>query len=178
MKRPAEDFGNSGVVRHFCDNPNCEKPITLRWQGKRGEYCSNRCLNLTESEGEHVTTDESTAATETTNASSPIQAGKTSTKSSTKSAGSKKAVKPKTVKPKKEGKPKAKKGAAKVREGGAAEKAIALLHKGATIENLMSATGWIKNSVMWNISITFRKKMGLDIKTRERKNGEKEYFIT
>jgi hypothetical protein len=42
MRRPALDFGNSGVVRFYCDA--CSKPITLCYMGSNGEYCSRACL--------------------------------------------------------------------------------------------------------------------------------------
>lgn len=44
MLQPAEDFGDAGIVRRFCDNPECQRPITLCWKGRNGEYCSNKCL--------------------------------------------------------------------------------------------------------------------------------------
>ena len=55
----ASDFGDVGVIRHFCDNSDCANPgrnpvmeidgklltvITLCWKGRFGEYCSNECL--------------------------------------------------------------------------------------------------------------------------------------
>jgi hypothetical protein len=43
VKIKAEDFGDAGIIRRFCDN--CGNPITLSWRGRRGEYCSNACLN-------------------------------------------------------------------------------------------------------------------------------------
>ena len=58
MEVPAEDFGDSGVVRHSCDV--CGKPLgihpdgtaTVAWKGRYGEYCSNKCLSKGERERE------------------------------------------------------------------------------------------------------------------------------
>jgi hypothetical protein len=44
MLRPALDFGNSGIVRFYCDG--CDKPIITGYKGKYGQYCSRACLKL------------------------------------------------------------------------------------------------------------------------------------
>ena len=79
MQVPAQDFGASGVVRHQCDNPRCQKPLgvmpdgtaALAWKGRSGVYCSNRCLKLMENNSMPET------ETATATASSPISAGST-----------------------------------------------------------------------------------------------------
>jgi len=65
MQKIAEDFGDAGIVRRFCDNPACGRPITLCWKGRDGEYCSNKCLKTegvatmtTEVDVEEVETEE------------------------------------------------------------------------------------------------------------------------
>lgn len=68
----AEEFGGAGVYRSYCDNPACGGPITVSWRGRRGEYCSNKCLK-TEKENTMTTETEETSA-------SPIAAGAPATK--------------------------------------------------------------------------------------------------
>ena len=88
MQVPAQDFGASGVVRHQCDNPRCQKPLgvmpdgtaALAWKGRSGVYCSNRCLKLMENNSMLET------ETVTATASSPISAGSTTTTPSKKKA--------------------------------------------------------------------------------------------
>ena len=54
MQVSAQDFGQSGVVRHQCDR--CHKPLgiqpdgtaALAWKGRYGTYCSNKCLKIQE----------------------------------------------------------------------------------------------------------------------------------
>lgn len=77
MQVPAKDFGTSGVVRHQCDNPKCQRPLgrlpdgttALSWKGRSGIYCSNRCLKRMEKNMNDVET------VETTPTPSPIIAG-------------------------------------------------------------------------------------------------------
>ena len=47
-KEPAKEFGEAGVTKQFCDNPDCHKVIIIAWKGRDGEYCSNGCLNKME----------------------------------------------------------------------------------------------------------------------------------
>jgi hypothetical protein len=42
MQRPALDFGDSGVVRCYCDA--CSKPLIVAHRGRAGDYCSRACL--------------------------------------------------------------------------------------------------------------------------------------
>ncbi len=72
----AEEFGGAAVYRRHCDNPACRGPITVSWKGRRGEYCSNKCLK-TEKENKNMTTEETT---------SPIAAGVPATKKAAKKA--------------------------------------------------------------------------------------------
>lgn len=44
VKVKAEDFGDAGIIRRFCDAEGCNNPIALSWRGRSGEYCSNACL--------------------------------------------------------------------------------------------------------------------------------------
>lgn len=44
MERLAEDFGNAGVVRFYCDADGCGKPLRMCFRGRAGDYCSVACL--------------------------------------------------------------------------------------------------------------------------------------
>ncbi len=57
---------------------------------------------------------------------------------------------------------------------------IALLEKpkGATLAELMKATGWQAHSVRGFLSGTLRKKMGLRIESAKRGHGERAYSIS
>ena len=57
---------------------------------------------------------------------------------------------------------------------------IALLEKpkGATLAELMKATGWQAHSVRGFLSGTLRKKMGLRIESAKRGDGERAYSIS
>jgi Protein of unknown function (DUF3489) len=57
---------------------------------------------------------------------------------------------------------------------------IALLEKskGATLAELMKATGWQAHSVRGFLSGTLRKKMGLKIESTKRGDGERVYSIS
>lgn len=85
MEVPATDFGEAGITRLICDRLTCRRPVTLRWKGRYGVYCSNECLKISEKEGYTQMTEEQTA---TATAAAPIAAGKPSTKK----AASKKAA--------------------------------------------------------------------------------------
>jgi hypothetical protein len=56
---------------------------------------------------------------------------------------------------------------------------IALLEKskGATLAELMKATGWQAHSVRGFLSGTLRKKMGLKVESAKRGDGERVYSI-
>ena len=71
VDRLAEEFGDAGVIRRFCDR--CQSPITLAWKGRYGEYCSLVCRDLAE-KGEQQVPDE-TNDTAAAPAASPITAG-------------------------------------------------------------------------------------------------------
>jgi hypothetical protein len=62
----------------------------------------------------------------------------------------------------------------------AAARVIALLEKpkGATLAELMKATGWQAHSVRGFLSGTLRKKMGLRIESAKRGHGERAYSIS
>src|ERR1017187_7085615 len=62
MEVPADDFGDAGVVRHFCDRPECRKPIALSWKGRYGSYCSNTCLKISEKEDQIMSDETNTNA--------------------------------------------------------------------------------------------------------------------
>jgi hypothetical protein len=49
--------------------------------------------------------------------------------------------------------------------------------KGATLEDLMAATGWQAHSVRGFLSGTLRKKMGLTVESAKRQDGERIYSI-
>ena len=62
VQLPAEDFGESGVIRRFCDDPTCHRPVTLEWRSRSGKvYCSNECLKRSEKpekENKQMTTED------------------------------------------------------------------------------------------------------------------------
>ena len=74
--------------------------------------------------------------------------------------------------------PKAK--AATPGQGSKSAHVIALLEKskGATLAELMKATGWLAHSVRGFLSGTLRKKMGLKIESTKRGGGERVYSIS
>lgn len=86
VKVKAEEFGGAEVFRRYCDNPACKGPVTVLWKGRRGEYCSNKCLKT---EKEHMNNNEETTTNEET--TSPIAAGAPATKKATKKAAAKSA---------------------------------------------------------------------------------------
>jgi len=66
---------------------------------------------------------------------------------------------------------------ATAREGTKKEKVLALLRRsqGATLTELMKATGWQSHSVRGFLSGALRKKMKLKVKSSKRDNGERVY---
>ena len=48
MQRPALDFGDSGVVRYYCDA--CSKPLLVGYRGLAGDYCSKVCCDRADAE--------------------------------------------------------------------------------------------------------------------------------
>ena len=76
---------------------------------------------------------------------------------------------------------KAPKGAKKAaaREGTKAEKIIELLKRpdGATLAELMRATGWLAHSVRGFLSGTIRKKMGLTVISSKGAEGARSYSV-
>jgi hypothetical protein len=87
MERLAEEFGDAGVIRRFCDR--CNAPIHLCWKGREGEYCSNVCLKLAEKQqGETQVTEQNETPAAVTTPASPITSGssKSAKKKSTPTA--------------------------------------------------------------------------------------------
>ena len=72
-----------------------------------------------------------------------------------------------------------KKAAAAAREGSKKADVIALLQKpkGATLAELMKATGWLPHSVRGFLSGTVRKKMGLAVTSAKGEDGERSYSV-
>jgi hypothetical protein len=68
---------------------------------------------------------------------------------------------------------------ATAREGTKKEKVLALLRRsqGATLTELMKATGWQSHSVRGFLSGALRKKMKLKVKSSKRDNGERVYSV-
>ena len=64
-------------------------------------------------------------------------------------------------------------------QGSKSAHVIAFLEKskGATLAELMKATGWQAHSVRGFLSGTLRKKMGLEIESTKRGDGERVYSI-
>jgi uncharacterized protein DUF3489 len=67
----------------------------------------------------------------------------------------------------------------RVREGGKKAEILALLQraKGATLAEIMKATGWQPHSVRGFLSGTLRKKMGLDVSLTKSADGERSYRV-
>jgi hypothetical protein len=93
-------------------------------------------------------------------------------------------VAPKKGKPGKKAKTakKAPKGAKKggaAREGSKAAQILDLLKRpdGATLEELMKATGWLAHSVRGFLSGTIRKKLGLNVVSTKAEDGERTYSV-
>ena len=65
------------------------------------------------------------------------------------------------------------------RDGSKAAKILDLLRRsgGATVKDLMKATGWQPHSVRGFLSGTVRKKLGLEVVSSKRKDGERSYSI-
>ena len=65
------------------------------------------------------------------------------------------------------------------REGSKTEKVLELLKQpgGATLKELMKATGWQPHSVRGFLSGTVGKKMGLAVTSTKGENGERSYSI-
>jgi hypothetical protein len=81
---------------------------------------------------------------------------------------------PKTAKSaKKGGKPKP----TGAREGSKTEKVLEMLKRpdGASLKDLMKATGWQPHSVRGFLSGTIRKKMGLEVTSTKGEDGERSY---
>ena len=66
-----------------------------------------------------------------------------------------------------------------VREGSKTAKVLDLLKRrgGATMKELMKATGWLPHSVRGFISGTVGKKMGLTVESTKAKDGERSYSV-
>jgi len=69
--------------------------------------------------------------------------------------------------------------AAPAREGTKTAKVLAMLHqtKGATVKELMKATGWQAHSVRGFLSGTLGKKMGLALESSKGEDGERVYKV-
>ena len=95
-----------------------------------------------------------------------VKSGKKTTPAK-KSAQAPKAAKP--AKPAKAG----------AREGSKAEKVLELLNRpqGATLADLMKATGWQKHSIRGFLSGTVGKKMGLTLISNKEEGGERNYSV-
>ena len=65
------------------------------------------------------------------------------------------------------------------REGSKTAKVLDLLKRpgGATLKEIMKATGWQPHSVRGFISGTFGKKMNLEVKSTKREDGERSYSV-
>jgi hypothetical protein len=81
---------------------------------------------------------------------------------------------PKSQKAAKQAKP-----AASAREGSKAAKVLSLLRRsdGASLKELMKATGWLAHSVRGFLSGTVAKRMGLDLLSEKKVDGDRHYFV-
>ena len=75
--------------------------------------------------------------------------------------------------------PKSHKKVVTARDGSKKAEILALLRqpKGATLAEIMKATGWLAHSVRGFISGTLGKKMGLTVESVKREDGERVYSI-
>jgi DNA-binding IclR family transcriptional regulator len=75
--------------------------------------------------------------------------------------------------------PKGSKKADVARDGSKAAKILDLLKRpdGATLKDLMKATGWQPHSVRGFLSGTVRKKLGLNVVSTKADDGERTYSI-
>jgi hypothetical protein len=92
MEVPAEEFGDAGLTRRFCDRENCKNQIAIAFTSTDGEreYCSNRCRNEAEQEREQPDmTDEATATETAAPASKPKPATKKTAAAPAKKAAAK-----------------------------------------------------------------------------------------
>jgi hypothetical protein len=112
-----------------------------------------------------------------TAASEPAESGKARA-AARKSPAATSARKPGRGKKAPKRRPRAK--AATAGQGSKSAHVIALLEKsrGATLADLMRATGWQAHSVRGFLSGTLRKKMGLKIESTKRGDGERVYSIS
>ena len=81
---------------------------------------------------------------------------------------------PKSQKAAKQAKP-----AAGAREGSKAAKVLGLLRRpdGASLKELMKATGWLAHSVRGFLSGTVAKRMNLDLVSKKKADGDRRYFV-
>ena len=75
---------------------------------------------------------------------------------------------------------KAKAAGAIAREGSKTAEVVELLRRkqGATLAEIMKATGWQAHSVRGFLSGTIRKKMGLKVESAKGSDGERSYLLT
>ena len=69
--------------------------------------------------------------------------------------------------------------AADAREGSKAAKVLGLLRRpdGASLKELMKATGWLAHSVRGFLSGTVAKRMNLDLVSKKKADGDRRYFV-
>ena len=69
--------------------------------------------------------------------------------------------------------------AAGAREGSKAAKVLGLLRRpdGASLKELMKATGWLAHSVRGYLSGTVSRRMGLKLVSAKREDGERRYSV-
>ena len=81
---------------------------------------------------------------------------------------------PKSQKAAKQAKP-----ATGAREGSKAAKVLGLLRRpdGASLKELMKATGWLAHSVRGFLSGTVAKRMNLDLVSKKKADGDRRYFV-
>jgi hypothetical protein len=95
-----------------------------------------------------------------------------------KPRSAKKAV-PTSKRPKSQKAAKQAKPAAGAREGSKAAKVLSLLRRpdGASLKELMRATGWLAHSVRGYLSGTVSKRMGLKLVSAKNEGGERRYTV-
>jgi Protein of unknown function (DUF3489) len=168
VQLPADDFGESGVVRRFCDKPTCRRPVTLEWRSRSGKiYCSNECLKTEkpEKESRQMTTENTE--------DSPIAPAAAKKKAAKKVAAKKVAAKTKETA--KAAKKAAKKTSAKAakgepREGSKTAQVVEMLKSkgGTTIDVLCEKFGWQEHTTRALLSAggAITKKFGMIVTSK------------
>jgi hypothetical protein len=128
---------------------------------------------------EETAAEQATPATEQPKATKKASAAKRARNAAPAKAKSGKKASSAKKAPKREKSAKAAKEGAGARDGSKAAQILELLKRpdGATLKELMKATGWQPHSVRGFLSGTIRKKLGLEVISAKAEDGERSYSI-